>query len=411
MKVTSSELAERSYKELPPNVLAAKTLQPRHDIVRQNFIGFAADSETLEMIRTALAPSFPLGLVLHRANFREAINVLRNIATPETVLIDLSGEEQPLTAMVDLEAVVDPGTRLLALGSRRDVGFYRSLTRSLGVKEYLPKPVTAEIIARDFLPWALGLPPKQDAQRGGTIITVSGTRGGIGASTIAVNLAWVIGAELRRHTILLDTDLHTGSAALMLGSQPSSGLRTALEAPDRIDPLLIERAAQPVAERLHVLAAEEPLTEKWSYAPGAAAAMEATLRQRYNFIIVDIPLRPFGFASEMQAIAHHAIFVLDPSLIAARNLKYRLAAPMDPTRNFRPILVVNHTGRSQRSSKSVLEKEVGLSITSMLPDLPQQALKSANFGEILAVKNKKFRSEIVAIAHAVGAMADGDAGQ
>ena len=400
--------SQSNYEELTASVTNTKAASFRREVTRQGFIGFINDHETTEAVRTALTPSFPLGLALHRASFREALHILKNITTPETLLIDLSGEEQPLTAMVDLEAVVDPGTRVLALGSRRDVGFYRSLTRSLGVKEYLPKPVTPEIIARDFLPWAMGLAPKQDATRGGTIITVSGLRGGIGSSTVAVNLAWVIGAELRRHTIVLDTNLHTGSAALMLGSMPSSGLRTALEAPDRIDPLLIERAAQPVAERLHVLAAEEPLTEKWNYMPGAAAAMEATLRQRYNFIIADIPLRPLRFAAEMQAIAHHAVLVMDQTVIGIRNAKRRLSFLHDPIQNIHPILVVNNIGRTPRLSKAEIEEELEATVTAMIPDLSREALKSAIFGELLVTKNKNFRKEIVSIAHAVGATADGE---
>jgi pilus assembly protein CpaE len=403
-----STLSMPSYEDLTASAPRTKAGIFRHDVTRQGFIGFINDTETMEAVRTALTSSFPLGLILHRANFREALDTLRNIATPETILIDLSGEEQPLTAMVDLEAAVDPGTRVLALGSRRDVGFYRSLTRSLGVKEYLPKPVTPEIVARDFLPWALGLAPKQDTPRGGTIITVSGIRGGIGSSTVAINLAWIIGAELRRHTIVLDTNLHTGSASLMLSSTPSSGLRTALEAPDRIDPLLIERAAQPVAERLHVLAAEEPLTEKWNYMPGAAAAMEVTLRQRYNFIIADIPLRPLRFASEMQAIAHHTVLVTDSTMLAVRNAKRRLAELNNPMRNFHPILVVNNIGRTSGLSKSEVEKELGIKVTAMIPDLPNEALKAAIFGEILATKSKKFRSAIIEVAYAVGATADGE---
>jgi pilus assembly protein CpaE len=383
----------------------------RRGVIRQSFIGFVADADTVEAVKTALAPSFPLGLALQRATFREALNVLRGLTTPETVLIDLSGEDQPLSAMVDLEAVVDPGTRILAVGSRRDVGFYRTLTRSLGVKEYLPKPLTPETVARDFLPWAIGQAPVHETSRGGTVIAVSGVRGGIGSSTIAANLAWVIGAELRRHTILLDTDLHAGSGALMLSSLPSPGLRTALETPDRIDSLLIERAAQPVTERLHVLAAEEPLTEKWNYMPGAAAAMETTLRQRYNFIVADIPLRPLPFATETQGLAHYLVLVTHPTVIAVRSTKRRLAVPSDPRQNFKPILVVNNVGRAPGLSKAQIEQEINMPVTAMIPDAPRQALKSANFGELLATKHRKFRTEIMLIAHAIGAMADGETAQ
>ena len=96
---------------------------------------------------------------------------------------------------------------------------------------------------------------------GGRVVTVTGARGGTGASTIAANLAWHFGVEARRHTVLLDADLHRGTAAMLLGAKIGPGLRTVLEAPDRIDELFVERAAQPVSKRLHVLAGEEKLTE------------------------------------------------------------------------------------------------------------------------------------------------------
>jgi len=297
----------------------------------------------------------------------------------------------------------------LGLGNRRDVGFYRSLTRSLGVKEYLPKPVTSEAVARDFLPWVLGTPPVQDSLRGGTIIAVSGVRGGIGTTTVASNLAWLIGAEMRRHTILVDTDLQMGSTALMLGSQPSSGLRTALETPDRIDPLLIERAAQPIAERLHVLAAEEPMNEKWSYIPGAAAAMDITLRQRYNFIVVDVPLRPLSFGMEMQALAHHVVLVMDPTSISLRNAQRYLKTANGKGRGAEPVLLLNRSTRNDNLSAAKIEQELGMRITATIPDLGRLALHSANLGEMMVAKKNKFRGAIVAVAQAVGATAEGDA--
>ncbi|MCG4499138.1 P-loop NTPase, partial [[Clostridium] innocuum] len=73
-------------------------------------------------------------------------------------------------------------------------------------------------------------------------VTVTGVRGGVGASTVAVNLSWYLGVESKRHTVLLDTDLHRGVCAMMLGVKPGSDLRMALEVPQQIDDLLVERA-------------------------------------------------------------------------------------------------------------------------------------------------------------------------
>ena len=69
---------------------------------------------------------------------------------------------------------------------------------------------------------------------------------------------------------MLDANLYTGNVAMLLGARTGPGLRSALETPDRIDELFVERSARPVSERLHVLAGEEALTEQFKYAPGAA---------------------------------------------------------------------------------------------------------------------------------------------
>ncbi len=107
--------------------------------------------------------------------------------------------------------------------------------------------------------------------QGGRVVTITGVRGGVGASTIATNLAWYLGKRANRHTILVDADLHRGNCALLLNAKSGAGLRTALETPQRVDELFVERSAQPVTERLHVLSGEENLTEQVKYEQGAAA--------------------------------------------------------------------------------------------------------------------------------------------
>ena len=67
---------------------------------------------------------------------------------------------------------------------------------------------------------------------------------------------------MSRHTVILDPDLHLGDVSFLLNIKPGLGLRMALAAPERIDALLAERAAQPVAGRLHMLAGDEPLATK-----------------------------------------------------------------------------------------------------------------------------------------------------
>lgn len=369
---------------------------------RPAFVGFVKDAESAHILRATLGPAFPTGLTLHQMSFRESIETLGCIETPQTILIDVSGEEQPLSAILQLETVVDPGTRVLVIGDNRSVSFYRSLTRNLGVKEYLPKPLDAGLVAHDFLPWATGAEPEAEPARGGSMIALCGACGGVGVTTIATNLAWLIGGETRRHTILLDADLHRGSAALAANVPPSTGLRSALEAPDRIDPLLIERAAHPATERLHVLAAEEPLTEKWTHRIGGGNALSAALRKRYNFVIADIPARPLGFAGEILALAQQRILITEPTPQSVRLAQRWMELPAGAMQTRRPIVILNKYHRKRSIPVAKIEQELGTEIAVIVPDVGAPSARAADLGESLIGQKGKFRDALVKLAQLVG---------
>lgn len=369
---------------------------------RPDFCAFVGDSESAHTIRAALGPAFSTGLALHQTPFRTAVELLAGMTTPRTILVDISGEEQPLSALVQLESVVDAGTRVLVIGNNRSVGFYRGLTRNLGIKDYLAKPLDIQRVTREFLPWATGDGPATESARGGVMIAVCGAHGGAGATTIATNLAWLIGVETRRHTILLDADLHRGSTALATGVPPSTGLRTALEAPDRIDPLLIERAAHPAAERLHVLAAEEPLTETLIYRAGGGRALSAALRQRYNFVIADIPNRPLGFAAEILSLAQQRILVIDGTLRGIAGARRWLDLPAGPMQTSRPTIVLNRYQRGRHASAAKLADALGTEIEVVIPDLSPAVPRAMDLGEFPAAANGKFRNSILKLVQMVG---------
>ena len=224
---------------------------------RPSLVGFVTDARSEEALRDGLSEVTVEQLDLRRGNVRAAVAAMQKSTTPKVLVVDISGEDQPLSALGDLAHVVEPDVCVLVIGETNNVDFYREVTRGLGAADYLAKPLTRDIVARHFAAFLRGQTPASQAAMGGRAIAITGVRGGVGATTLAVNLAWNFGVLMRRHTVLIDPDIHRGSAAFLLNVQPGPGLRVALEAPERLDTLLAERAAQPAADRLHVLAGEE----------------------------------------------------------------------------------------------------------------------------------------------------------
>jgi pilus assembly protein CpaE len=369
---------------------------------RLTVLAFLGDPATEQVLRDGLGDLVANGIDIRRGSVRTAIAAMAKLPTPEVLIVDIAGEEQPLHALGELSDVVEPGVRVLVIGDTDDVDFYRHITRGMGVMEYIFKPITREAVARHFAPLVTRKTIGQEAARGGRVIAVMGARGGVGATTISGNLSWLLGVIAKRHTVFLEADLYMGSGALLLGAKTGPGLRMALETPERIDPLFVERAAQPVSERLQVLASEEKLSEPLNYAEGAARRLIETLRVRYNFIIMDVPFLPLACNRELIAYAHHRVIVMDPSLASVRDTLRLLALPNGVWQPQSPTLVLNRQGRPGGLTRKQIEDALKVKIDIVIPDNPKQMNESASFGHPAIAARGPFRQAITDLAREIG---------
>ncbi len=379
----------------------------RHD--RLNLIGFVADAETEAALQAGLAALLPEAPDFRRGTIRTAQAAMQKTATPRVLIVDISGEDQPLKALGDLAAVVEPDVCVLVVGEHDSTDFYREVTRGLGAADYLAKPLTRENVARHFGSLVMGRAPSSDSILGGRVLTVTGVRGGVGASTVAANLAWHLGASLRHHTVLFDPDLYRGTAAFLFNLQPGAGLRTALEYPDRIDTLLAERAAVPAADRLHVLSGEEPLGMPLAYAPGAGERLVESLRRRYNFVIADVPFAPVPLHRDLLDLAHQRILVLEPTLAAMRDTLRLLSLPAGPNQTQGAVLVLNRLGLPGGLSRRQIEEGLKTKIDIVIPDMPKPLRQAANLGEPAIVTSSALAKLIGDLARQVASLALVDA--
>lgn len=378
----------------------AEALLHRPD--RKQLVCFCADAATEEALRAGLAKAVLANAEFIRADAAQAIALLRDMPTPWTLLVDVSGHPQPLAALDDLAQVVEPDVRVLVVGDRQDVGFYRQITRSLGVVDYLYKPLSAGMVAEHFGPIATGRGPQAQRNHGGRLLSVTGVRGGVGASTIAANLAWYLSDVADRHTVVLDADLHRGSQALLLGAQPGAGLRNVLEHPSRVDEVFVDRAAAGVAPRLHLLAAEEALDAPIAHAPQAAEQLLALLRRRYNFIVADAPFEVDALGRALFALAQHRILVLEPTLACIRDTLRLLQLPSGPHQTFRPLLVLNKADRKGGLPTARVAEALKLQPDIVIPDQPKRVEAAATLGKPAAATIRGFRNAIGQLAQAAG---------
>src|SRR3546814_3797512 len=113
--------------------------------------------------------------------------------------------------MLALGAALPDGTKVIGIGSVNDIAVYRDIVDS-GACDYLVKPVTekALVSALNRTEELQQVNVVETAPEEKARIAVIGSRGGVGSSTFAVNLAWILAEERKYKTTLIAPDLEFG---------------------------------------------------------------------------------------------------------------------------------------------------------------------------------------------------------
>ena len=370
---------------------------------RIQVLAFVTDADSEAVLRLGLLAVGSEEIVVHRGNSRGAVASMKKMATPRVLVVDISGDEQPMSALIALSEVVEPDVRVLVIGDRQDVDLYRQLTRTLGVAEYLYKPLNAEVVAQHFGPFITPASVSATTVQGGRVLAITGVCGGAGATTLAANLAWHLATEVKRHTVLLDANLHTGTAALLLGAKTGGGLRLALETPNRVDDLFMERIAEPASDRLAVIAAEEKLAEQPAVATGAAQQLLQRLRQRYNYVIMDVPLAPVLWHGELLEMTRQRVLVMEPTLQSVRDMLRAVALPTGAQQTRRSLIVLNKLGIPGTMTRHQVETALEQKVDVVIPYLPRVVNQAATMGTPAAAPRSGFRTAIRDLAQEVAA--------
>ncbi|MCU0837122.1 MAG: AAA family ATPase [Rhodospirillales bacterium] len=282
------------------------------------FAGFVADETSRTTVTRAARAVGLADVEVTVATLEDTVRLLRQACTPKLLLVDVAGRSDPVADLAELSDVCDEGTNVIALGDVNDVHLFRQLV-SCGVQDYLLKPVTVDDVAGTLT--RARHAPEAEAKPAdiGRLIAVVGTRGGVGATTVAVNIAAVLAREPGRRVALVDFDLFFGNCSLALELEVGRGFREALENPSRIDALFIERAMVRVEENLFVLSAEESLENRVVLDPKPLELLLNHLRRDFTHIVIDLPR--FAARTQLSLITAPAAvaIVSDPTLVGMRD--------------------------------------------------------------------------------------------
>jgi pilus assembly protein CpaE len=360
---------------------SAGTAGSRKD--REGVLAVLHDQGTLDRVQGVIRELQLDDELVMEGTLDSALRRVREGLAPRVMILDLGESAAPIAEVSAARAVAGTDVKLLVLGAVNDVGMYRDLLAA-GASDYMVKPPNREALAAGL--------EKRSAASGegsgglGQVVVFTGSRGGVGTTTTAVACAWLLAEEQRERTALVDLDVHFGTVALKLDTDPGSGLCEALEQPSRIDSLFIERAMIKVSDTLRILAAEAPVSEPQMIDAGAIDVLLYELRRKFAWVVVDLPRGVTPMQRVVLSAASRVIVLCERSLAGLRDT-IRLQALVREQAPQTRLLLIEAGAPGERAivGKAEFEKGVGKPFDGVLSYDAKAAGAATNAGQPLPV--------------------------
>jgi pilus assembly protein CpaE len=329
-------------------------------------------------------------LKIQMGGMAAATEAYRSAPTPNVIVLETDARGDILSGLDHLATVCDPGTRVVVIGRINDVGLYRELVRR-GVSDYVIAPVTTIDVVRSIC----NLFSAPESKSVGRIIAVVGAKGGVGASTIAHNVAWAIARDLAMDSVVADLDLAFGTAGLDYNQDPPQGIADAVFSPDRIDTAFLDRLLSKCTDHLSLLAAPATLDRVYDFGVESFDAIFDTLRTTMPCIVLDVPHQWSGWTKRALISADDILIVAAPDLASLRNTKnlYDLLKGSRPN-DRPPLYCLNQVGVPKRPEINAGEfaKAIENQPIVTIPFDPQMFGSAANNGQMIAEVSANHRT-------------------
>ncbi len=327
------------------------------------------------------------GLVkgIHEWASGKAVELRHSQDVPDIVFLDLNGTPQSDFAFAQQLAKLRPSVHIVACSAKKESSpeFLLQAMRS-GVRDFLQKPYDRSELSSLILRVSgehSRLMPRRAVT--GKLFVVLGTKGGVGTSTVSVNLAVQLAKIPGKSTVLLDFSRPMGDVAGFLDLQPSFQLGDAVENYKRLDPTLLSGLLTQHKSGLKVLAGASQL-QVWQHASHSAIERLVEIAQQsFDFVVMD-----FGsfYSADCQSVLQAAeiLLISEADLPGLAKLHRHLGALANLRVSASQVrLIINRWHRHDEPALEKVEQSMKMSVFARLPNNFKQVSEATVRGDSL----------------------------
>ncbi len=374
---------------------------------------FAQDEAVGREIRDAVrngAADGPVNLYV-TTDLTQAVDTVRD-REPSAVMLELTGDiARDRTRIEELKSIAPSLIMVGVYSAESNSGaiqpsYMVELVR-LGVSDFLRRPIAEGELNGFFARLAPGN-ESSEPLRAGTCLAFISNKGGVGKSSLAVNVATSLAMRYPEEVLLIDASLQMGVCAPMLNLTPETSLLDAFEQRQRLDGTLIRQLATPHESGLLVLAAPPDPLAAADIDDQSIARVLNLARRTFRFVVVDtFPLLDQVVMSVLD-VATRAYVVIDnvvPTVLSAAHLLRLLENLQYPTDRLR--VVVN---RYQQLAGNPLIDDIARSLRMNIDHVvpyDKRMITAANVGRPCSmnfVRWSKLHRELQRLANQIVAL-------
>ena len=334
----------------------------------------AADRRPEELLRTA---------GMHVAVVGDgSLHALSNPGAkqPDVVIVDLR-QSPVLPPSVSVLRRHHPNTGVMIIASALEPALLVEAMRA-GVTEVVAEPFEREDLERAV--------SRVSAHATGTelgqVIGFIGAKGGVGTTTVAVNVATVLGSMSKPgRSLLIDLHQSGGDAAVFMGVDPRFSVQDAIENSHRLDQSFLKTLVTSVTSHTDLLASPERLGTARLDAIKARQVIELA-STAYSHTVLDLPRSDSNVLDALEQLK--AVYIVANQELATVRSATRVAAMLRERYGRDKVgVVLTRSDRQADIGHADVEKAVGLSVAHTFPSDYRIALQALNKGRPLSLDN------------------------